>query len=123
MEKITPEVRKEAKKLLKNEKIQEFFELFFANVDICHFSNGDGLEMETWTDGGVNMLVWLENEDNLLEDFKEFVENFDVDYEIELHRQGESYKKAFTLRQSLDDFEDYLKWLNKIVGIIEKAGF
>ena len=33
MEKITPEVRKEAKKLLKNEKIQEFFELFFANVD------------------------------------------------------------------------------------------
>lgn len=39
MEKITPEVRKEAKKLLKNEKIQEFFELFFANVDICHFSN------------------------------------------------------------------------------------
>ena len=28
MEKITPEVRKEAKKLLKNGKIQEFFELF-----------------------------------------------------------------------------------------------
>lgn len=43
MEKITPEVRKEAKKLLKNEKIQEFFELFFANVDICHFSNGGGV--------------------------------------------------------------------------------
>lgn len=23
----------------------------------------------------------------------------------------------------LEDFKDYLKWLNKIVGIIEKAGF
>lgn len=123
MEKITPEVRKEAKKLLKNEKIQEFFELFFANVDICHFSNGGGLEMETWTDGGVNMIVCLENEKGLIESFKDYVEYFDVEEEIDLHRQGESYKKAFTLRQSLDDFEDYLKWLNKIVGIIEKAGF
>lgn len=123
MEKITPEVRKEAKKLLKNEKIQEFFELFFANVDICHFSNGDGLEMETWTDGGVNMIVCLENEKGLIESFKDYVEYFDVEEEIDLHRQGKSYKKAFTLRQSLDDFEDYLKWLNKIVGIIEKAGF
>lgn len=123
MEKITPEVRKEAKKLLKNEKIQEFFELFFANVDICHFSNGDGLEMETWTDGGVNMIVCLEDEKGLIENFKDYVEYFDVEEEIDLHRQRESYKKAFTLRQSLDDFEDYLKWLNKIVGIIEKAGF
>ena len=122
MEKITPEVRKEAKKLLKNGKIQEFFELFFV-VDICHFSNGDGLEMETWTDGGVNMIVCLEDEKGLIENFKDYVEYFDVEEEIDLHRQGESYKKAFTLRQSLDDFEDYLKWLNKIVGIIEKAGF
>ena len=106
MEKITPEVRKEAKKLLKNEKIQEFFELFFANVDICHFSNVDGLEMETWTDGGVNMIVCLEDEKGLIESFKDYVEYFDVEEEIDLHRQGESYKKAFTLRQSLDDFED-----------------
>lgn len=123
MEKITPEVRKEAKKLLKNGKIQEFFELFFAHVDICNFANGDGIEMETWTDGGVNMIVCLEDEKGLIESFKDYVEYFDVEEEIDLHRQGESYKKAFTLRQSLDDFEDYLKWLNKIVGIIEKAGF
>lgn len=123
MEKITAENRKEAKKLLKEGKIQEFFELFFSHVSIFKFANGQGMEMETWTDGGVNMLVWLENEDNLLEDFKEFVENFDVDYEIELHREGESYRNAFSLRESLNDFEDYAKWLKKIVGIIEKAGF
>lgn len=123
MEKITPEVRKEAKKLLKNGKIQEFFELFFA-VDICHFSNGDGLEMETWTDGNVDMIISLQSVNNgLLEDFKDYVKCFDVEEEIEFHRQDERYKKAFTLRESLDDFEDYLKWLNKIVGIIEKAGF
>lgn len=79
--------------------------------------------METWTDGGVNMIVCLEDEKGLIENFKDYVEYFDVEEEIDLHRQGESYKKAFTLRQSLDDFEDYLKWLNKIVGIIEKAGF
>ena len=75
MEKITAEDRKEAKKLLKEGKIQEFFELFFSHVNVSKFANGQGMEMEmeTWTDGGVNMLVWLENEDNLLEDFKEFV--------------------------------------------------
>lgn len=123
MEKITAENKKEAKKLLKEGKIQEFFELFFSHVSIAKFANCQGMEMETWTDGGVNMLVWLENEDNLLEDFKEFVENFDVDYEIELHREGESYRNAFSLRESLNDFEDYAKWLKKIVGIIEKAGF
>lgn len=73
MEKITPEVRKEAKKLLKNGKIQEFFELFFV-VDICHFSNGDGLEMETWTDGNVDMIISLQSVNNgLLEDFKDYV--------------------------------------------------
>lgn len=123
MEKITPEVRKEAKKLLKDGKIQEFFELFFVNVYICKLANGDGLEMETWTDGGVNMIVYLDNDSGLLEDFKHYVKYFDVEEEIDLHRQGEDYKKAFTLRESLNDFEDYLKWLNKIVGIIEKSGF
>ena len=123
MEKITAEDRKEAKKLLKEGKIQEFFELFFANVSVSKFANSQGLEMETWTDGDVNMIVWLENEDNLLEDFKEFVENFDIDSEIELHREDKRYRDAFSLRESLNDFEDYVKWLKKIVGIIEKAGF
>lgn len=86
MEKITPEVRKEAKKLLKNGKIQEFFELFFV-VDICHFSNGDGLEMETWTDGNVDMIISLQSVNNgLLEDFKDYVKCFDVEEEIEFHR-------------------------------------
>lgn len=123
MEKITAEDRKEAKKLLKEGKIQEFFELFFSHVNVSKFANGQGLEMETWTDGDVNMIVWLENEDNLLEDFKEFVENFDIDSEIELHREDKRYRDAFSLRESLNDFEDYVKWLKKIVGIIEKAGF
>lgn len=123
MEKITAEDRKEAKKLLKEGKIQEFFELFFANVNVSKFTNGQGLEMETWTDGDVNMIVWLENEDNLLEDFKEYVEDFDIDYEIELHREDKRYRDAFSLRESLNDFEDYVKWLKKIVGVIEKAGF
>lgn len=123
MEKITPEVRKEARKLLKEGKIQEFFELFFANVNICKFANDNGFEMETWTDGGVNMIVYLENEKGLLEDFKDYVKYFDIEEEIDLYREEKDYKSAFTLKQSLKDFEDYLKWLNKIVGIIEKAGF
>lgn len=124
MEKITPEIRKEAKKFLKNGNLQEFFELFFSHVNIIYrLSDKGGLEMETWTDCGVNMIVCLNSDEGLLEEFKDYVKNFDVDEEIDFHREDDRYKREFTIRESLEDFENYLKWLNKIVGIIEKAGF
>ena len=38
----------------------------------------------------------------------------EIDEEIEIHRQCDSYKNNFTLRQSLNDFEDWISWLNSI---------
>lgn len=73
----------------------------------------DIVELETWTNGGVNMFIVLHRntEQNFYEQFKEYMENFDVDDEIEMHREDDRYRSAFTIRQSLEDFEGYFKWL------------
>lgn len=45
---------------------------------------------------------------------KIFENNFDIDEEIDIYRQDEEYKKVFTIRQSVEDFEDWVNWLNDI---------
>ena len=81
----------------------------------------DCVELETWTEGGVNMIITLniDKERPYHMQFKEYVEDFDVDDAVDLHREDERYRNAFTLRRSLEDFESYKKWLNKIVNEME----
>lgn len=120
MNKIDGAVKKEAKKLLKESNIRGFFELIFDNVYNCTFADdSQAYELETWTDGGVDMIIAIEA-DNALEDFKDYVNNFDIDNTIENHRLDKRYCDAFTIKQSLSDFESYLKWLKKIVTMIEQ---
>lgn len=97
----------------------------FLEVVGNHFNVGehaDCVELETWTREGVNMIhVLLRDSDNsLYEQFEEIVENFDVDEEVITHYQGDSsYRSAFTLRRSLEDFEDYEKWLKEVLEEIK----
>lgn len=49
--------------------------------------------------------------------FIERVKDFDVDEEIEQHRQAEDYKNAFTIRESLEDFT---KFHNRLKEVSEK---
>lgn len=75
----------------------------------------DCVELETWTKGGVNMIIVLHKENGLyIDQFNEYRENFDVDEEIDVYRQDQHYKDSFTIRQSLEDFEAFEKWLNEI---------
>ena len=80
----------------------------------------DVIELETWTKGGVNMFVILRtDEGNYAEQFKKYVEDFDVDEEIDLHRQADDYRSAFSVRESVRDFDSYEDWLKSIVEVIE----
>lgn len=84
-----------------------------------------GIEIETWTNGGVNMIhsIYfyedyqdLYNKDNINKKLQEIYENFSIDDEIDLHRQSDSYKNNFPISQSLEDFTEYqskLKDLSK----------
>lgn len=84
-----------------------------------------GIEIETWTNGGVNMIhsIYffedyqdLYDKDNINKKLQEIYENFSIDDEIDLHRQNDSYKNNFSISQSLEDFTEYqtrLKDLSK----------
>ena len=89
--------------------------------------NGEcvGIIMEQWTDGGVDMMHLIDGRDRDMnepdwwkDELESIYEAFDVDEEIYLNRQDEKYRSAFTYRQSVEDFENYEKWLE---GIAEQA--
>lgn len=94
-------------------------ELFLNKIETFFgvHNSTDVIELETWTSAGVNMFVVIHKDDKktYADQFKERVENFDVDEEIELHRQDDRYKSAFSIRRSLEDFEGHQGWLNGIV--------
>lgn len=58
----------------------------------------------------------LYDRDNVNEQLKEVFDNFSIDGEIDVYRQDKRYKENFTIRKSLEDFEEYydrLKDLSK----------
>ena len=80
------------------------------------YEDNDSYELEDWTSGGVNMIIYLDKNEKLsaTQQFINYIDNFDIDEEIDIYREDKKYKKAFTIRQSLNDFEDWLEWLNGI---------
>ena len=100
--------------MMKTLQLMEFFERKDFHV---HLTEEDGVqcaEIETWTNGGVNMILWLNP--FTVEEFKQIVNDFDVDEEIERHRQEKAYKNAFSLRKSLEDFEDFHNRLKEVLS-------
>lgn len=71
--------------------------------------DGVDIELETWTTGGVNMIIPLQgnSDETYFEQFKDCVKEFDIDEEIELLREDDRYRSAFTIRESVRDFEEY----------------
>lgn len=85
------------------------------------YESTDVVELETWTDGGVNMHVVLDvnSKESYYNQFKKYINEFDIDEEIETHRQDSRYKNDFTLRESIEDFEAYQ---NTLKSILKKLG-
>jgi len=71
------------------------------------------LECETWTNRGVNMLIYLEPP--TVEELVRYVNDFDIDEQIDLHREGERYRQDFTIAQSLKDFTNYKTRLKNLI--------
>lgn len=92
----------------------DILEKYFGVSDI-----GEQYELEQWTDGGVDMIIYV-NKNNIIGDLKNYLENFDIDEEIDIYRQDKSYKDNFTIAESLNDFTEWLKYINKIIGELEE---
>ena len=106
------------------------FEVLKENsIQINEYKEGDrlkGYELEMWTKGGVNQILFIDFRDNGKNpknntDFLDLLENriksINIDEEIELHRQRNDYKQNFTIRESLEDFKD---WKNNLEEIFEE---
>ena len=83
--------------------------------------SAEDLELESYTDGGVDMFITIEkdNSNNLLEQLRLFVENFDIDEEIDIHRQDTDYRRNFTIRESINDFENWVDYIRDCVSKLE----
>ena len=68
------------------------------------------LELESWTDGGVDMFISIDknSDNNLLEQLERFVENFDIDEEIDIHREG------------INDFENWVDYIEECISKLEE---
>lgn len=105
---------------IKRKRLAELFEA--NNFKVYQFQQ-DGkhhAELETWTDGGVNMIITLMP--FTAKSFLSYVKDFDVDELIDLYRQDPGYRNAFTIAQSLKDFRRFhkrLKCLKKELKLIK----
>ena len=96
-------------------KRKRLTELFEANNFKVHQFQQDGkhhAELETWTDGGVNMIIILTP--FTAKAFLDYVESYEVDELIDLYRQDPGYRNAFTIAQSLKDFRRFHKRLKRL---------
>lgn len=96
-------------------KEREILENYFAILE-----NESGYELETWTNEGVDMIITIEkNGDTLLEQLKEYIDNFDIDSEIDMYRENEEYRNNFTIKESLEDFESYISYVKDLIEELE----
>lgn len=99
-------------------ELTDFFEENDFGVHVVEQDGNQCAEIETWTNGGVNMILWLDP--FTIEEFEQRVNDFDIDEEIVLHRQGQDYKNVFSIRDSLKDFEDYHLRLQEVLDKLKK---
>lgn len=101
---------------------KSFFEKNDFRVDEYE-EGGDvlGFELEKHTSGGVDMLIFLDGRDVDLNDpewwkdaFRDYVDNFDIDEEIDVNRQDKRYRADFTYKESVADFEEWLDEMEQI---------
>lgn len=101
---------------MKTKELKKFFEENGFNVFLSKQDKIQCAEIEKWTDGGVDMIIWLNP--FTVDEFKSYINDFNIDEVIDLHRQEQLYKDNFTIRQSLKDFTDFH---NELKSIFKKA--
>ena len=101
-----------------NKKQKEFLENNF-NVSTTNYSNGKYLTLEAWTDGGVDMIIELDYKKDIIEGLNEYIENFDIDDEIDLYRESKEYREAFRITESVKDFTEWINRIKTIKNVLE----
>jgi hypothetical protein len=99
-------------------KLVKFFEINNFNVYLTKQDNVQCAEIEKWTDDGIDMIIWLNP--FTIEEFENYVNDFNIDETIDLYRQDQRYKNVFTITQSLNDFTNFHNHLKEIALMLVK---
>jgi hypothetical protein len=97
---------------VKNTVLKEFLEANDFSVNVFEQDGVEVAELETWTEGGVNMIPFLSP--FTMAEFVSYVEDFDIDEQVDLHRQDNMYRKAFNITESVEDFTDFHNRLKEV---------
>ncbi len=91
--------------------------LYEENGVVC------GAEIEDWTTCGVDMIHFIDlrgkdinNPEDWEDEISDIYDNFDVDEEIDRHRESDEYRKAFAISASVRDFEAWEERLGKFAN-------
>jgi len=88
-----------------------------------------GYELNTYTDGGVNEIIFLDFRDEgenaldpkqFIEKFKTYINDFDIDERIDMYREDQNYKNNFSISESLIDFKDWKREMKELIKEICK---
>ena len=61
------------------------------------------------------MFIELDMEEDLIKGLENYIENFDIDDEIDLYRENKDYREHFRITESVRDFEDWVEFINDII--------
>lgn len=102
-----------------NNKQREILEKHF---NIYEDTDNTELELEDWTGGGVDMLIQIDlKRGNIVEELSDYLNSFDIDEEIDLHRQDERYRNDFKITESVKDFEDWVEYIKNIIKQLKES--
>lgn len=100
-----------------NQKQMEYLK---DNFEI--WEDDEVLQIEGWTDGGVNMVIYIDkrSNDDFMKQFIDYYDNFDIDDEIDCYRQDEQYCKDFRITESVKDFTDWQNYIEQVLIDLKK---
>lgn len=96
-------------------------EILKNNFDYMELEKEEDLYLETWTNGGVDMIIYLDNKKSIIENLEDYLKNFDIDEVIDLYREDKKYRENFTILESVKDFENWEKYIKIIIKELEEV--
>lgn len=121
MEQITQEMIDLARKAVEADKWDDFFDAFGFKI-YGDIKEAGEIELESYTDGGGDMIITIDVSDDWKQAFKDYVEEFDIDNEVSIWWPDGQPGKGVpfnNIRELYDDIDDWVKWLKDIIRIME----
>lgn len=91
----------------------------FIGIFYSIYESDNEWELSIWTDAHIELSYSFNKSEGCpFEQFNDFVQDFDIDKHVDEHREHSDYCQMFSIRKSLEDFENLHKFLKEIASLI-----